>query len=130
MLKINTNGKEGECDFDPTTVCNCGICDDKFHHKCQGKEYHTHLKVTCPMHALVYEIECHRRASMAEDLIHPLLKTGHSNAVEASHNVLIRFQPKHIFLKRLHYLHYLHFCRLMQRTTLTPLGQSIVGKQS
>ena len=41
-------------------------------------------KLDCKFHALLYEIECHARA---KQLIHPVLKRGHSNAVEASHNV-------------------------------------------
>ena len=41
---------------------------------------------------------------MAEQLVHPILKRGHSNWLEASHNVLIRVRPKHIFLERLHYM--------------------------
>ena len=40
---------------------------------------------------------------MAEDLVHPVLKRGHSNWLEASHNVLIRFRSKDISLQRLHY---------------------------
>ena len=36
-------------------------------------------------------------------LVHPVLKRGHSNWLEASHNVFIRFRPKHINLERLHY---------------------------
>ena len=38
-----------------------------------------------------------------KELIHPVLKRGHSNAVEASHNVFIRFRSKDISLERLHY---------------------------
>ena len=49
----------------------------------------------CPMHSLAYEIECRQRALMCEKLVHPILKRGHSNWVEASHNVFIRFRPKH-----------------------------------
>lgn len=40
---------------------------------------------------------------MVNSLVHPILKRGHSNLPEASHNVLIRFRNKHIFLERLHY---------------------------
>ena len=54
-------------------------------------------------HVLAYEIECKERASQADKLVHPILKRGHSNAVEASHNVLIRLRSKDIFLERLHY---------------------------
>ena len=43
------------------------------------------------------------RASQASRLVHPVLKRGHSNLVEASHNVLIRFRSKDISLERLHY---------------------------
>ena len=41
----------------------------------------------CKFHALLYEIECHARAKQVKELIHPVLKRGHSNALEASHNV-------------------------------------------
>ncbi len=40
---------------------------------------------------------------MADQLVHPELKRGHSNWLEASHNVFIRFRPKHVHLERLHY---------------------------
>ena len=53
-------------------------------------------------HALLY-IECHKRAAQFKKLVHPILKCGHSNAVEASHNVLIRFRSKDSNLERLHY---------------------------
>ena len=63
---------------------------------CQGKPYKI---LDCIFHALLYEIECHARAKQVKELIHPVLKRGHSNAVEASHNVFIR----DIYLGRLHY---------------------------
>ena len=40
---------------------------------------------------------------MANQLVHPTMKRGHSNWLEASHNVLIRYRPKHLYLERLHY---------------------------
>ncbi len=40
---------------------------------------------------------------MADKLVDRVLKRGHSNWLEASHNVFIRFRPKHIYLERLHY---------------------------
>ena len=43
------------------------------------------------------------RALQASRLVHPVLKRGHSNLVEASHNVFIRFRSKDISLERLHY---------------------------
>ena len=51
----------------------------------------------------MYEIECCNRASMADSLVHPIFKRGHSNHLEASHNVLIRFRSKDVALQRLHY---------------------------
>ena len=36
-------------------------------------------------------------------LIHSQLKAGITNWMESSHNILICFRPKHIFLERLHY---------------------------
>ena len=51
----------------------------------------------------MYEIECDNRASMAHSLIHPVFKRGHSNWLEASHNIMIRFRTKDVALQRLHY---------------------------
>ena len=61
------------------------------------------MKLDCDFHALLYEIECTERAAQASKLVHPILKRVHSNAVEASHNVFIRFRSKDIYLERLHY---------------------------
>lgn len=93
----------GRCDFHPLRVCSCNNCDKKEQIECEGKPYKTRMKLDCEFHALLYEIECTERAAQATKLVHPILKRGHSNAVEASHNVLIRFRSKDIFLERLHY---------------------------
>ena len=93
----------GQCDFHPLYTCSCGTCENTDQLACKGKKYETRMKLTCKFHALVYEIECHERAGQAGKLIHPILKRGHSNACEASHNVLIRFRSKAIALERLHY---------------------------
>lgn len=93
----------GECDFHSETVCSCGKCEDRNAPQCSGKEYHTRHVLTCPFHKLAYRVEIERRASMADSIVHPQLKRGHSNWMEASHNVLIRYRNKHIFLERLHY---------------------------
>ena len=93
----------GQCGFHPLKVCSCGKCEDRENYECEGKDYHTKHIVSCPLHSLAYEIECNRRVDMADVLVHPVLKRGHSNWLEASHNVLIRFRPKHIHLERLHY---------------------------
>ena len=81
-------------------MCSCGACENKDQISCQGKPYETK---DCKFHALLYEIECHARAKQVKELIHPVLKRGHSNALEASHNVFIRFRSKDISLERLHY---------------------------
>ena len=91
------------CKFHSKFVCSCGCCADKNNQTCPGKCYEVKMKLTCPFHFLAYQIECEYRASQANDLVHPDLKKGHSNWVEASHNVLIRFRPKHIHLERLQY---------------------------
>lgn len=93
----------GRCDFHPVKVCTCKKCEDREQLECEGKDYHTKYILSCPLHSLAYEIECDRRASMADVLVHPVLMRGHSNWLEASHNVLIQFRPKHIHLERLHY---------------------------
>ena len=77
---------------------------------------------------LPYEIECHQRASMSEQLVHPILKRGHSNWLEASHNVFIRFQPKHIHLERLHYILSTELALLQSNMTYTEsMDHSIIG---
>ena len=40
---------------------------------------------------------------MANQVVDLTLKRGHSNWLESSHNIFIRFRQKHIFLERLHY---------------------------
>ena len=64
-----------QCDYHPLVVCSCDACENKDQIACQGKPYSTK-----------YEIECHERSKQVKD---PVLKRGHSNAVEASHNVFI-----------------------------------------
>ena len=60
-------------------VCSCDECEDGEDLKCEGTDYHTRYVLTCPFHSLVYEIKCHERAGMCEQLVHPILKRGHSN---------------------------------------------------
>ena len=86
---------DSQCDYHPLVVCSCGACENKDQISCQGKPYKTK---DCKFHALLYEIECHARAKQVKELIHPVLKRGHS------HNVFIRFRSKDIYLGRLHYL--------------------------
>ena len=77
----------GRCEFHPLRMCTCKACDDPELIKCKGELYETRTKLECKFHALLYEIECMERAKLASKLVHPILKRGHSNAVEASHNV-------------------------------------------
>ena len=54
----------GECNFHSKVVCSCGECpkDDKGLYtelKCDGKPYSSSMPpLKCPLHALLYEIEC------------------------------------------------------------------------
>ena len=93
----------GSCDFHSEKRCICGSCEED-DVKCEGKEYTTKHPLTCPLHALAYEIECNTRAAQAHDIIHPELGKGHSNLCEASHNVLVRFRSKNLHLHHLHYI--------------------------
>ena len=92
----------GQCDFHDLIECSCGNCDDEV--ICCGKEYHAKNPLTCPFHALAYEIECHNRASQASHIIHTELGRGHSNYPEASHNVLVRYRSKDKYLQSTHYI--------------------------
>lgn len=94
---------DGKCDFHTDISCSCGNCDDD-EILCDGQEYHTKVPLTCPFHALAFEIECDNRASQAEQIIHQELGRGHSNYPEASHNVLVRFRSKDKNLQRVHYI--------------------------
>ena len=86
----------GRCDFHPLRVCTCGKCDQD-DVVCEGKRYYTRMKLDFE---LLYGIEFAERASQANKLVHPVLKRGHSNAVESSHHVL---RSKDIAFEKLHY---------------------------
>ena len=91
----------GKCDFHPLQVCTCNKCDDKEESTCQGKPDKIGTALTCKFHALVYEIEYYERASQVEKLVHPILKRGHSNAVEASHKEKERKKKEAIAIKEI-----------------------------
>ena len=94
--------EDGQCDFQDKKKCSCGSCEED-DVQCEGEDYHSKNSLTCPFHALAYEVECHSRASQASQIIHPELGQGHSNYPEASHNVLIRFRSKDKYLRLIHY---------------------------
>lgn len=93
----------GECDFHPALVCSCGNCSSDKELECVGKDYQSRNVLSCPLHALAYEIECNHRASNAAEIIDPELGRGHSNACEATFSVFPKFRPKDVGLQRLHY---------------------------
>ena len=102
MHVMNMSGMEGSACF-MHKVCSCGKCEDGADLKCDSKDYHTRHVLKYPMHSLAYDIECHQRDSMSEQLVPHILNRGHSNWLEASQGFFICFRPKHI-LERLHYL--------------------------
>ena len=71
----------GCCDFHSQQVCSCNHCEGKENFKCEGQDYHTRLKLTCPFHSLAYEIECHVRAQMAEQVVHPILNLNEATLI-------------------------------------------------
>ena len=74
----------GQCGFHPLQVCSCGRCRNSDELVCAGMPYSIKSVLSCPLHSLAYEFELNGRASMAKDLVHPILKRGHSNWLEAS----------------------------------------------
>ena len=79
-----------QCQFHALTVCSCGSCTDKNKPQCQGKDYRTREVLSCPFHMLVYKIECHIRAKMADQLVDSTLTlklagefSGHLHSVQA-----------------------------------------------
>ena len=97
------NWEGGSCDFHSEKRCTCNNCEED-EIECEGREYATKNPITCPLHALAYEIECNNRAAQSHNVIHPELGKDHSNLCEGSHNVLIRFRSKDLHLHRLHYV--------------------------
>ena len=67
----------------PLTKCKYGKCEEEL--KCQGTPYSTQSPLTCPLHALAYKIEMHKRADDTENVIHREMGWGHSNLNEANH---------------------------------------------
>ena len=94
----------GRCDFHPLRVCSCSECLNEEDIQCVREPYKASSRLDCEFHAMLYEIECSERAAQASKLVHHILKRGHSNAAESSHNILIRFRSKDIPLQRLHYI--------------------------
>ena len=93
----------GSCDFHSLMVCSCGECPDKTNYNCEGRVYHTRERLRCPFHTMAYRTEIEHRARKAPSLIHKKLQAGHTNFMESSHNILIRFRSKHIQLEQVHY---------------------------
>lgn len=92
-------GDIGGSDEDTDSECS----DDEVTLKCAGKQYSTRHALTCELHSLLYEIECHRIASKAKDIVHTEMGRGHSNLPESKFNVLTRFRTKNVNLHKLHY---------------------------
>lgn len=92
-------------------MCSCGGCDDAENLRCVGKPYESKFVLSCELHALGYEIECERRASDADSVIHLEMGRGHSNLCEAAFSILPRFRAKNLALHRLS-LHRLSYITL------------------
>jgi len=86
------------CDFHGIKVCSCGNCQGDII-ECEGEDYHSKNLLTCTYHTLAYEVQHYNRASQALQIIH-----GHSNYLEASHNVLVRYRSKDKYLHSIHYM--------------------------
>lgn len=97
----------GECDFHNQLVCSCGNYEDD-ELKCCGKVCHTTYVLSCPLHALAYQIERFHRADHAEEIIDPELGKKNSNACEATliFMVFTKLRLKDVGLQCLHYHHY------------------------
>ena len=71
-----------QCDFHTPLECSCGECAGGNLY-CDGKEYKTRLKLSCPYHILGYRIELNNRSKQAENVIHRDLGRGHTNQLES-----------------------------------------------
>lgn len=70
---------------------------------CEGQPYKTKAALTCPLHSLLYEIECTRMSKKAAQIIDPEMGRGHSNLPESRFGVLAKFRAKDVNLHQLHY---------------------------
>jgi len=86
MPEISMSGREG----------SCGKCSGDGV-KCSGKSYKTRNSLECLFHTLVYQIQCDRRATQSNVLVHSFVGKRHTHLIEAFHlqaHLLLRLSLK------------------------------------
>jgi len=86
MPEISMSGREG----------SCGKCSGDGV-KCSGKSYKTRNSLECLFHTLVYQIQCDRRATQSNVLVHSFVGKRHTHLIEAFHlqaHLLLRHSLK------------------------------------
>ena len=98
--KYHSRDIHDQCTFHDKVVCSCGKCKGGLNLSCGGKLYHSKYVLHCPFHAQAFEMECLDRARQSKNLIHPRLGKVHTNHLELSHRVFIKFRSKDIAFKK------------------------------
>ena len=86
--------EDGNCDFHPSKMCTCKMCDGNEDPECEGSPYKTKHPLSCAYHWLVNVLECEKRSREADLVNHPSMGRGHSNLCEAGFTVLSLFHSK------------------------------------
>ena len=86
--------EDGNCDFHPSKMCTCKMCDGDEDPECEGSPYKTKHPLSCEYHWLAHVLECEKRAGEADLVIHLTMGRGHSNLCEAGFTVLPLFHSK------------------------------------
>lgn len=94
--KYHSRDIHDQCTFHDKVVCSCGNCKGGLNLSCGGKLYHSKYVLHCPFHAKAFEMECLDCARQSKNLIHPRLGKVHTNHLESSHSILIKFRSKDI----------------------------------
>ena len=97
----------GRCEFHPQRVCSCNSCREG-ELQCKGKEYNSKSTLTCPLDALLYEIECKKRATNAHRVIYPELGKGHTNLCESTFSIRPQFRSSKCRKNRKYVMCFIH----------------------
>ena len=102
----NSSSSSGDCSIESDAESGTDDSDDEDGDeklKCPGKPYSTRNILTCPLHGLLYEIECDRVGAKAKEVVHEEMGKGHSNLPESKFSVLTKFRAKSTNLHQVYY---------------------------
>ena len=84
----------GSCSFHSPRKCACGKCEAGTELLCAGELYKSKNRLTCPFHALCYQVVLSDIADDAKQIVHTVMLRGNSNGCESKFNVVTRYRSK------------------------------------